>query len=735
MRGLGELQQLIEMTGGKADPIFYFIPHEEQNLAESSPLQGFTPDVLEAATMYARVASLPRCVHELLSNNEFQLAYRIGGDPYRVFPVEVADLQVAFDMFDPYFCCILSPNDDIAEAVEKFIQTHPAPVLHASGLETSSGVRPDQLGREIIRDYVVRVLAYRESLEPGGELVKTLREAVLENEDFKPITTPLPYYNHLVALPNEIALQAAGFTFKGEEESPLAGLDNEPYFEALRQLVGLMRVSRGLILKEMPFVRQVSPYDLVLTSPSILKRWRATLGKLRRDLPAEKRRNIRFALRQLIGRPTYSIVGEASEAEQAFGDEHVQALLAMNKQDLDAYTAALSIRASSHFVPVLRLPTSVNNVRGELVQLEKTARAEGPTPRRAGKLSRLARQLSAKLVEGLPEWVLEHVRTSAGIKLISDAPLEWMSVDGFPLALRADVSRIPTTPGNMFFHQTVVAPTLSLSLQDFDEILIIRAFRKNDPIRHVLTEAVETYRTAFPEGKPAVKYVDVESEQEFLRALENFSGALAVFDGHGGHSSEDDVGALHLADARISAWELRQRVRLPPIVVLSACDTSPLGASHVTTANGFLAAGARTVVGTSLPVNANLSAQFIARLLLRIGRFIPALFKSSDAPVRWSKVVSGLQKRQYMTDVIFAIAGSLGLQPDEKLLVKISVEVGTRIDSDRKDWLEALVETIAQAASKPGEQVRNFIETDAYLTDALLHVQLGNPEHISISRD
>jgi hypothetical protein len=73
---------------------------------------------------------------------------------------------------------------------------------------------------------------------------------------------------------------------------------------------------------------------------------------------------------------------EEPEVASILDDPHVQALLKGNQEDLRIYTAALSIRASSNFVPVIRLPTAVNNVYGELIQLVEYGENEGPTPRR-----------------------------------------------------------------------------------------------------------------------------------------------------------------------------------------------------------------------------------------------------------------------------------------------------------------------------------------------------------------
>lgn len=249
-----------------------------------------------------------------------------------------------------------------------------------------------------------------------------------------------------------------------------------------------------------PEIYRSVPYELIITAPSIFKHVRELLRRFGRELSAEKRRYVRFVLKQMVGRKTYSFVGTEHEAGGIRSDPHVQALLSLNVEDLKTYTAALSIRASSNFVPVIRMPTHVNTINGELIQLENTARDARTKSDRTVKLNKLARQVSTKLAEGIPDWVFDRIRTFSKIKLISDAPLEWLDIDGFPLAVTTDVSRIPTTPGNLFFSHSVVAETVGLTLANFEEVLVIRAFDENDRLKRVLTKIVEMFKKSF--GRP-----------------------------------------------------------------------------------------------------------------------------------------------------------------------------------------------------------------------------------------
>jgi hypothetical protein len=245
---------------------------------------------------------------------------------------------------------------------------------------------------------------------------------------------------------------------------------------------------------------------------------------------------------------------------------------------------------------------------------------------------------------------------------------------------------------------------------------------------------VEVFRESF-ENPMNVRYVDVQNETDLINALDGFRGALAIWDGHGKHSPLDDTGMLSLPKGPLNAWELRKRTRVPPIIVLGACDTHPMSASHVTTANGFLAAGAKTVVATSLPIDARASGLFVARLLLRINQLLPLHFAASDRPYRWSLLVSGMQKRQYMTDILFATAKKLGIKADQEIFRRVSLDAGGLIDTGQEGWLEALIRILSEVSSVGEPEIRQLIQTNVYLTDALIHVQLGSPEHILIHKD
>jgi len=88
------------------------------------------------------------------------------------------------------------------------------------------------------------------------------------------------------------------------------------------------------------------------------------------------------------------------------------------------------------------------------------------------------------------------------------------------------------------------------------------------------------------------------------------------------------------------------------MVILSACDTHAADRNHATVANGFLAMGSRSVLGSVFPLHASHAALFAARLLYRVSDYIPAFISSRQRSLTWLEVVSGMLRRQTTTDIV-----------------------------------------------------------------------------------
>jgi CHAT domain len=349
-------------------------------------------------------------------------------------------------------------------------------------------------------------------------------------------------------------------------------------------------------------------------------------------------------------------------------------------------------------------------------------------PEARHKTRRVFNAVQSALATAVDARLVNLLRCSeTGVKIIGDAPLEWLPVDGLPLCLRFDVSRINATPGGLTFGELTNQSPIYLEAESFRDALIISAFDADDPIREHVRTAVEFFSD---KGDLRPRIVEVHSTDEFVQALNSYRGPLLVFDGHGAHEEDPDVGILCIGSDRLDVWTLRARVRVPPIVVLSACDTHASDRSHATTANGFISCGARSVLGTCLPVNSANSARLVGRLLYRAVAYCSAATRAGIA-VPWTRVISGLMRMQFTSDVALDLMsrGRVSAENARGLML----EANTLINRPEPDWFERFSANVRATVSFSDDEWQKFINEAIAGSDVIRYMHVGSPETVIIS--
>ena len=178
-------------------------------------------------------------------------------------------------------------------------------------------------------------------------------------------------------------------------------------------------------------------------------------------------------------------------------------------------------------------------------------------------------------------------------------------------------------------------------------------------------------------------------------------------------------------------WGLRGQVRVPPIVILSACDTHGLdNPSHATVGNAFLFLGAATVVASLLPLGGFSSADFIARLVSRLADFIPAALSVQKRVLNWAELVSGMQRMFLAGETLNALVRPPDLEGSPRHTLHLQANV--HINSYEPDWFDKLLAGIAEHRNeKLGDVARRAARAIA-ASEAIRYIQLGHPENILI---
>jgi CHAT domain len=203
-----------------------------------------------------------------------------------------------------------------------------------------------------------------------------------------------------------------------------------------------------------------------------------------------------------------------------------------------------------------------------------------------------------------------------------------------------------------------------------------------------------------------------------------------IFDGHSHHNRTTGLGTLRVGKEDISIWDMRAKVRVPPIVILSACDTHATDRSHATTANGFLNAGAITVVASLLPVKARDAAMLIARLIWRLAEFLPAITSDQGRAVLWSEVMSGMLRLQLVYDLVMPL--SMEGEIDEKEYKEISMRAVIATTNRDPNWWDDALDRVGDLIGEDREALKERAARVIATSDAIRYTQLGNPEKIVI---
>ena len=690
--------------------ILYVIVLNKEGAGEFTFFQGFSFNALPAFAAIREICRLPAHVDEFFrSRSEAATARMHAQTGYSILLIEDEFLDQLRG--HPGFVCVVSGDGTYERVSDVFKRRKDPRWLHVTTVE---GDTPEpklwDVDRESLYEWTRTVIS--------GHMAKR-KMPVPEAADFRscekwePATVAIPSRGHNILTPTETVLLSLGYEFDLPDDT-MNGNDDEAFANALVATANYLEETLQVLngdLKRPPGVPNV-----IVTVPSVFRHFKP--NKVGKETPSEVRRLMREILRQS---QYIAFRATAEEMTQIASSAMARMMMDMRRQELFLYTAALTVSACSLCCPVLRLPPQLDRVRALLLGLATLSHKGNEVQRRR---NQLARRIGETLRSLIPVLLLAKLDGYANqsVKLIGDVPLELLPVDGLPLSLRSSVSRLPTLPGNLMMRHSMLRTPLFLNPSDFYNVLVVRSFLPNDPIRKLLEVSIPVVLKA--KAKVKVKFVDVSNEEEFIQAFNGFSGKLAIFDGHGAQSPNDPQGTLSVGSLKINPFQFYGKIKLPPIIFLSACETHSLEGFESSVASAFLFMGARSVLGTLAPIDARMSALLIARFLYRLKAFLPVL----QGPMNWTEVVTGMLRMSYVTDMTFKFEQLHGLPFGT--LRNVQMRANIAINSGDPSWFDQVLEEFAKSTNESADAVRERWLDTCYFSETLRYAHLGSPEHL-----
>ncbi len=643
-------------------------------------------------------------------------------------------LRVQFlraDLLEPYLSFSPEPNLVVwssgitVELVNKTLSGLKQQPLHISVAREKDTVCVDDLDKVLVKKLIIEMFSIISDQDSEMHRLQISLEAIDHPVD------------------KEIVVEAKGHNCTDPMMSVLVSCGRkismtpiEPSDSISEHVSGMVDLAKKIDELRPPNIRS-SPFrknDALIYCPSsyaFLYRADGTIWqKLNRRLDNVKRNFLKNILIRNKGYGNSILQMNEQDAFNPYLDETIGPLVYEKQVELKLFTTVIGLVATNQFIPAFRLPNSVmlhhSKLRaiGQLINSNNRRRREKLNSQFLEYVNALKNNIGVELLES-------SLKDREKILAVCDLPIEWLSLDQLPLMFSHEISRVPSTPGNVAID-TLLSRTKSIySYSDLCDVLIVRSFEDDDPIREHLVSKVRQRIDSGRLSGISVTIVDISDRESLVKALNAFSGLMVIFDCHGSHGGEDDTAWLRVGGERLDIWHIYQEVRVPPIVVLAACSTHPVDGSHASVANGLLESGVRSVIGTFAPVDSAHAATLVIRLLERIATYLPIVLKIR--PYTWREIVTGLLRMSYVRDVLEVLRDEQKLLTHEqydKLHMQANISINMHEDVM---WFEKFKASVCQDLGYDEAQARKMWDVNFQFVDTMLFVQLGRPENIVIS--
>jgi len=692
--------------------------------------QGFSREVAgDYINILSCLSMVPHDVMETRFDSQSLVRSRLGGASLDVNHVNESLLDERHVDVDSCFTFVWSTASTI-DSAKKACKLFRFPPIHISCSKNDDVIFIGDVDDQKIVEEIEKLRAIVINSHPDRSFSEYLNAQPSEPKsevsiDFRPMM-------HNCTVPSVKALVACGYEFK-----ELVRIDPSPNIDQhISNIVDLAKIiddQRSQVLVP----DELKKNDVIVCCSSIYAHlykansnaWNAlyrTLGKPEREI-------VKNILIRNKGYSNYGLELESKDETDPMSHPVVSMLVNDRKIELRIFTEILSVLAANQFCAVVRFPNAVMLHHDQLRNIASLAGSSSSHKKRLSKLNKKLRAYSDALISDLGDDLVD-ISFSNRRKLLAvcDFPIEWVTVDCFPLMFTHEISRIFPTPGNMLGVSALRSPRLMLPYSLFKDVLVIRSFQSRDPIKDCLSRAISIFEDNGSYKNLDIQVVDVSTEKELITCLNDFHGSVAIFDCHGGHGGESENAWLHIGQERVDVWTLANKCRIPPIIILSACSTHPIDGSHASVANGFFRCGAMSVLGTYAPVHAIHSAQFVARILFRISAFLPIILEGRC--ISWREMLSGLFRMSYVTDVTMGMARDLELI-DDQTAQEIQVNANEIINAFTPMWQDAFFNLLVEKTGIESGEMEQLLKQNFQFVETMLYSQLGRPENILICSD
>lgn len=209
-----------------------------------------------------------------------------------------------------------------------------------------------------------------------------------------------------------------------------------------------------------------------------------------------------------------------------------------------------------------------------------------------------------------------------------------------PLCCIMPISYRPLTPLNTAFSYGIAQVNDHyIGAGKGFKVMIIECLSVSDKIRSISDFAWKNVQSIFEDNELVdIEYQEISSIDNLESLLKNISDIdILVISAHGVYAEGESLAGLSVGD---EVWIPNKEVKVPPIVILSACHVAAKGKGAYTVSDAFLNAGAYAVLGTLIPVDVRRNAVLTSRFFRHISEALEGKIKCSTLAEAWQLTVA-----------------------------------------------------------------------------------------------
>ena len=372
----------------------------------------------------------------------------------------------------------------------------------------------------------------------------------------------------------------------------------------------------------------------------------------------------------------------------------------------------------------------------ELLQLEEHCRISKRTNNKFvwRTLRRIGRLLS-NLLRNKGINIIENV---SNITVFSDFPIgiAILPETNVPLCCIKPISCRPLTPLTRTFQLEISKkPIIYIGNDTKLKILFAECVDKNDIIRNKCNSFSEILIHSFSDSNFEFIYKEITSVNElktFIKA--NIEAKILIISAHGFYDTANS-NMSGLIIGKDDHWlGLDNDINMPPIVILSACHTSPRGRGAFVVGDMMLRAGAIAVLTTLIPVNVMRNATLLVRLFTYIREAQKKFNNLNSLDQIWQHVIATNALHEIIAgskniEIWANTKDKEGKTPQERFKMERSVG---KLDFNNiyNDTEKILIQMAKEDGI--GEKMENYLKSQGYFPESIFYQWLGSPENIFV---